>query len=269
MVDVHELKHGMKVVTADGRTLGTIDNASVDGIKLAKNSTADGQHHHVAADRIARVEGNTVHLNVSAAELPLGAATTTHAHTTGDKKSILPWILGALAAIILLALLLSQCDREPDATPVATETTAADVSAAPAAVPAAGTIASDVQSYLADANGVVPRTFTFEKLNFDTGSAAIRDADRADLDQLAGVLTSNPNVRVRIVGYTDAQGAAQPNAELGAQRAKAVAEALTAKGVAADRIETASGGESNPTDTNATAGGRFENRRTELIVLSR
>lgn len=267
MVDVHELKHGMRVVDSHGKQLGTIDNATVDGIKLAKNSTTDGQHHHVAADRIARVEGDTVHLTISAAELPIGAATTAHA-ATSDKKSILPWILGALAALLLLFFLLRGCDREEDTTavaPVATETTAAEVGTAPVA----GTIAEDVRTYLADANGAVPRTFTFEKLNFDTGSAAIRDADRTDLDNLAGVLTANPNVRVRVVGYTDAQGSAQPNAELGAQRARAVAEALTAKGVTANRIETASGGEANPTDTNATAGGRFENRRTELIVLNR
>jgi outer membrane protein OmpA-like peptidoglycan-associated protein len=44
---------------------------------------------------------------------------------------------------------------------------------------------------------------------------------------------------------------------------------LAGKGIAADRVETASGGEGDPADTNATAGGRFENRRTELVVLSR
>jgi OOP family OmpA-OmpF porin len=39
--------------------------------------------------------------------------------------------------------------------------------------------------------------------------------------------------------------------------------------VADHRIETVSGGESNPVATNQTAQGRFESRRTELIVLSR
>jgi outer membrane protein OmpA-like peptidoglycan-associated protein len=42
-----------------------------------------------------------------------------------------------------------------------------------------------------------------------------------------------------------------------------------ADGTAADRIDTASGGETNPADTNATSSGQAENRRTELIVLQR
>jgi outer membrane protein OmpA-like peptidoglycan-associated protein len=48
-----------------------------------------------------------------------------------------------------------------------------------------------------------------------------------------------------------------------------VKAALVAKGVDAARIETVTGGESDPVDTNATAGGRFENRRTELVVTAR
>ena len=46
-------------------------------------------------------------------------------------------------------------------------------------------------------------------------------------------------------------------------------EALIAQGVPANRITATSGGESDPVDTNATAQGRAENRRTELTVLSK
>jgi outer membrane protein OmpA-like peptidoglycan-associated protein len=48
-----------------------------------------------------------------------------------------------------------------------------------------------------------------------------------------------------------------------------VKAALVGKGVDGGRIETVSGGETDPVDTNATAGGRFENRRTELVVTAR
>ena len=34
-------------------------------------------------------------------------------------------------------------------------------------------------------------------------------------------------------------------------------------------MKTATGGSSNPVDTNANAGGRAENRRTELVVTSK
>lgn len=269
MVGQKELRHGLRVVGPDGSLLGTIDDVSDDGIKLARNSTADGHHHHIAADRILRVEGDTVH--VAAPDPTRAGAVAGVGHGAqaahGDRKSIWPWLLGALAAVILLGLLLRSCDRDPADTAVVDPATSPTASVgAPAAGP--GVLVTDVESYLAG-NEALPRTFTFEKLNFDTSSAAIRAEDRADLDRLAQVLAARPTARVRVVGYADARGGEQPNAELGLQRARSVAAALSEKGIAADRIETASGGEANPADTNATAGGQFENRRTELVVLSR
>lgn len=253
----------MRVVGPDGAQLGIIDDVSENGIKLARNSTADGEHHHIAADRVQRVEGDTVHVRApDAARAAAGAAQAGH----GDRKSIWPWLLGALAAIILLALLLRSCDRDPAGTVVADP--AASPTTAGAAEAGTGVLVTDVESYLAGSEAL-PRTFTFEKLNFDTSSAAIRAEDRADLDRLAQVLVARPSSRVRVIGYADARGGEQPNVQLGLERARSVAAALAAKGVAADRIETASGGEANPADTNATAGGQFENRRTELVVLSR
>lgn len=266
MVGQNELRHGMHVVGPDGTTLGTIDDVSDAGIKLAKNSTADGHHHHIAADRILRIEGDTVH--VAAPDPARAAAAGAAGHPAhGDRRSIWPWLIGALAAVILLGLLLRGCDRD------LADDAAVDPAASPAAEvagPAAGTgvLVTDVANYLAG-NDALPRTFTFEKLNFDTSSAAIRAEDRAELDRLAEVLEARQTARVRVVGYADARGGAAPNAELGLQRARSVAAALTERGIAAGRIETASGGEANPADTNATAGGQFENRRTELVVLSR
>jgi len=274
----------MRVAAADGRELGTIDRADVSHIKLARNSTTDGHHHDIPIEWVERVDNQMVHLNRSSADVAVLGASSTGREVHEGRKSILPWLLGALAAIILLALLLRSCDRDDadvtanDSAPVATTTTttaAATGVAAPVALPggrsvdlAPGTINYDVQRYLAGTEAT-PRTFTFEKLNFESGRADIRAEDRQDLDNLAQILVAYPSVRVRVVGYTDAQGPAQPNAQLGLERARNVAAALTAKGVASDRLETASGGEANPADTNATAGGRFENRRTELIVLSR
>ena len=78
-----------------------------------------------------------------------------------------------------------------------------------------------------------------------------------------------PGARAAIVGYTDAQGAAAANKELGADRARAVVAALQQRGADPARIEARTGGENDPTATNASSGGRFENRRTELIVLKR
>ena len=114
-----------------------------------------------------------------------------------------------------------------------------------------------------------PRTFTFEKLNFDTANSAVRAEDAAEIAEVAATLKQYPNARIRIAGYADARGAEPANMALGKARADAIKAALVAQGIDAGRVETVSGGENDPVDTNATASGRFENRRTELVVTAR
>ena len=91
----------------------------------------------------------------------------------------------------------------------------------------------------------------------------------AEVDEVATVLKQYGNARIRVAGYADARGSEPANVQLGQARADAVKAALVAKGIDAGRIDTTTGGESDPVATNATAPGQFENRRTELVVLSR
>lgn len=203
------------------------------------------------------------------------------------KNYYLPWIVGIIG-LILLYLLVRQLIEQGDGNPEPAPSDAAAVTAP--AVPATGGAALPVESiglpngqtvqlepgslnftlqqYLASQEAA-PRTFQFDKLNFDTGSAAIRPIDQPNIDALAQILSAYPNARVQITGYTDARGSEGANDQLGAQRAQAVVAALTAKGIDASRVQTATGGETNPTDTNASAEGQFENRRTELTVTAK
>jgi len=48
-----------------------------------------------------------------------------------------------------------------------------------------------------------------------------------------------------------------------------VVAALGERGIVADRLDARTGGEAAPVATNSSAGGRSENRRTELIILKR
>lgn len=204
-------------------------------------------------------------------------------HVGPEKKAKwLPWVLLALGLLALL-LGLRSCRSNDEAVlttapvataPVTTEP-AAPVPAAPAPVtaPADGAVAvlpgtSAVGGYLAGTEAL-PRTFVFEKLNFDTAKSDIRAADQDELNALGGLMKQYPNSRIRIVGYADARGSSPANATLGKERAESVKAALVAQGIAAERLETASGGETDPVDTNATATGMAENRRAELVVLAR
>jgi outer membrane protein OmpA-like peptidoglycan-associated protein len=195
-------------------------------------------------------------------------------HIHIEKKSgfaWLPWLLLALGVLALL-LGLSRCSRSNDTVvaPAAVPPAAGDVVAATpnAASSAAAVGTSGLAGFLAGSEPT-PRTFQFEKLNFDTADSNVRAADAPEIDQIAATLKQYPNARIRIAGYADARGSEPANMALGKARADAIKASLGAKGIDADRIETVSGGESDPVDTNATASGRFENRRTELVVTAR
>ncbi len=201
-------------------------------------------------------------------------------HIHIEKKKGVNWLPWLLLALGLLALIfaLSRCGQDdgavaPAPVPSPTATEAADGNSVIATTPNAATSAaaagtSGLGAFLAGGEPT-PRTFQFEKLNFDTAKSAVRPADAAEIDQVAATLKQYPNARVRIAGYADARGSEPANLELGKARADSIKAALAEKGIDADRIETASGGENDPVDTNATEGGRFENRRTELVVTAR
>lgn len=194
-----------------------------------------------------------------------------HIHIETKKTNWLAWI-ALIAGILALLFALSRCDRnDGEATLAETRGTSnCEVVAATPGAPQSTVLASTTElgNYLAG-NEAAPRRFAFDTLNFDTAESDIRPADRGAVNDVATVLNRFPTARVRIAGYADARGASTANLALGKARADSVKAALVARGIDADRIQTASGGERDPVDTNATAPGRQENRRTEIAVVSR
>jgi outer membrane protein OmpA-like peptidoglycan-associated protein len=100
---------------------------------------------------------------------------------------------------------------------------------------------------------------------FDLDSATIRPESRPVLDEVLGLLRSEPGWKLTIEGHTDATGGDAHNQELSLQRAGSVKAYLVAAGIVAEQLKTQGYGESKPVADNATELGRAQNRRVELV----
>lgn len=100
---------------------------------------------------------------------------------------------------------------------------------------------------------------------FDTAQATLKPGAATEIDRLATFLKENGDTRIRIEGHTDSVGTEAYNEELSRRRAQAVADALTDRGIAADRIEVVARGEGFPVVSNGTSAGRQQNRRVEVV----
>src|SRR5271167_777839 len=101
---------------------------------------------------------------------------------------------------------------------------------------------------------------------FDTGKAQLNPGSARELDQLAQFLTSHPERRVQIDGYTDSVGTDSYNQDLSQRRAETVKAALMARGVDPSRIGTQGYGKGFPVADNTDSGGRQMNRRVEVVI---
>ena len=68
-MDLGNIRPQMEVVGSDGEHLGTVDHLDHNRIKLRRNDPASGgQHHWLAQEAIAEVDGNTVRLAMPAGQ---------------------------------------------------------------------------------------------------------------------------------------------------------------------------------------------------------
>jgi len=111
--------------------------------------------------------------------------------------------------------------------------------------------------------------FNTDQLSFDTGSATIRPRSEAEIDNIATILNSCPNVRMTIAGYTDSVGNQAANLRLSRDRANSVVSQLVGKGVPRDRLAAEGYGEESPVADNDTAEGRAQNRRVAILVTQK
>jgi outer membrane protein OmpA-like peptidoglycan-associated protein len=103
---------------------------------------------------------------------------------------------------------------------------------------------------------------------FDVNKDVVKPESYATLKGIADVLKENPTVRVKIVGYTDSDGADAANLDLSKRRGASVkAELVKNFGIEASRLESDGLGETKPVAPNDTPSNKAMNRRVEFIKL--
>jgi OOP family OmpA-OmpF porin len=103
-------------------------------------------------------------------------------------------------------------------------------------------------------------------LYFDTDKDTIRADSAPTMDEIAKLMKANPQMKVRVVGHTDDQGAAAYNLELSKRRASTVVQQLVSKyGIAASRLDSFGAGLYAPVTSNQSEDGQAKNRRVELV----
>lgn len=111
-------------------------------------------------------------------------------------------------------------------------------------------------------------SFSTNAILFNSGSATIKSGSSIILADIASALKSAPELRLQIVGHTDADGSEDANQKLSEERANSVRDFLVQNhGIERNRFITDGKGESNPVADNNSASGKEQNRRVEFIKL--
>jgi OmpA-OmpF porin, OOP family len=106
--------------------------------------------------------------------------------------------------------------------------------------------------------------YAAKNILFSTGSAKLLTSSNKSLNDIIKVMEDDTNLKLDINGYADNTGDAERNRALSEERANAVLEYFTAKGIDASRLSATGFGSENPIADNKTAAGRAKNRRVEL-----
>lgn len=103
---------------------------------------------------------------------------------------------------------------------------------------------------------------------FDVNKDIVKPESYGTLKDIAKILNEVPDVKVKIVGHTDADGADDSNLDLSKRRAASVkAELVKTFNVNGDRLVTDGMGETKPVAPNDTPSNKAMNRRVEFIKM--
>jgi len=109
---------------------------------------------------------------------------------------------------------------------------------------------------------IVLNNIFFKTNSFDLDT----QKSKIELENLHNLLSSNPQIKISIVGHTDNLGKPSYNQNLSERRAKSVYDYLFSKQISSNRIKYKGLGETEPIYSNDTEEGRRKNRRVEFTI---
>jgi outer membrane protein OmpA-like peptidoglycan-associated protein len=132
-------------------------------------------------------------------------------------------------------------------------------------------VESKLIAFLNDSSRPVSREtwFTFDRLEFDSGTARLTRQSTGQLRNVAEILKAYPSVKIKIGGYTDNMGDDARNLQLSQERADAMKQRIVSFGIDPSRVEAEGYGEAHPLADNATEEGRQRNRRVDVRVTEK
>ncbi len=98
------------------------------------------------------------------------------------------------------------------------------------------------------------KVVVFGDTHFDYNKAALSDSAKTMLDKDVQGLKENPLMKVRMAGYTSADGTEEDNQKLSERRANSVRDYLVEKGIAPERITVVGYGRTKPAVYEVTPG---------------
>lgn len=243
--------------TTAGNTASNISNA---GSGLADSTMSATKS---ATQKVGDVVKDTGKVATGAASTALSAAgnaTSSALNATGDAASKLGNATVSTTGKVI-ASGKNAATAAADITTNAVRTTAEKAMNIPL-----GVLEGDFVSLLKQGKLVTGKNYSVGKVHFNSAQANITQKDLTILNSVAKIAKDNTSLTIHFHGHTDSSGPESFNQTLSTQRAEEAKKRLIRAGVNARQIETHGHGSSNPVASNNTPQGRWQNRRTEIVI---
>jgi outer membrane protein OmpA-like peptidoglycan-associated protein len=109
--------------------------------------------------------------------------------------------------------------------------------------------------------------FELKPIYFDHDESIVKTEFHDYLNEMIEILEGIHDLRIKVIGHTDAVGTDEYNIGLSERRARAIKEFFTSRGVSVDKLEIDFKGKRHPIDTNKTPEGKQRNRRVDFQFI--